>query len=174
MEVKEIIDSLFSLIEYKNKNYGYAVERPLRIFSKFNDKIKVGTRLDDKLSRIKNSDKLRKNDVADVMGYLVLAMHISTEKSIGEVYDCIVRLTKDLDEEDYIKYAPIGGVPDFIFKESESKFALYINRVLENIQRPKILEEFEELEETNIILLIELLTLICKEHGWTNFDEFKD
>jgi len=29
-------------------------------------------RIDDKLSRIKNSEELRKNDVVDLMGYLVL------------------------------------------------------------------------------------------------------
>ncbi|MEL4307418.1 hypothetical protein [Joostella sp. CR20] len=66
---KETLNSLADLLEYKNKKYGNSALEPLEIFS---NKTKVGTRLDDKLARIKNSDKLHKNDVADIIGYLTL------------------------------------------------------------------------------------------------------
>lgn len=65
---KTITDGIASLLEYKNEKYGNAVANPLDIFT---GKCKAGTRLDDKLSRVKNSPKLRKNDIADIMGYLV-------------------------------------------------------------------------------------------------------
>lgn len=68
-DFKTILDSIGNLLEYKNSNYGNAVLEPLSIFA---GKTKAGVRLDDKLSRIKNSEVLRKNDVADVLGYLVL------------------------------------------------------------------------------------------------------
>lgn len=68
-DFKTILDSIGSLLEYKNSNYGNAVLEPLSIFA---GKTKAGVRLDDKLSRIKNSETLRKNDVVDVLGYLVL------------------------------------------------------------------------------------------------------
>lgn len=64
-----ITESIQSLLEYKNSKYGNAALEPLNIFA---DKAQVGQRLDDKLSRIKNSKELRKNDVADLIGYLIL------------------------------------------------------------------------------------------------------
>lgn len=66
---KKITDGIADLLEHKNKNYGNAVLSPLQIFA---GKTKAGVRLDDKLARIKNSDTLRKNDVADVLGYMIL------------------------------------------------------------------------------------------------------
>lgn len=65
----DILGSLNDLLEYKNTKYGDAVLNPLEIFC---GKCKAGQRLDDKLGRIKNSKELRKNDVADLIGYLVL------------------------------------------------------------------------------------------------------
>lgn len=69
-EFKETLDSINSLLEYKNKKYGNAALSPLEIFQ---GKCKVGQRLDDKLARVKNSDSLKKNDIADLIGYLTLA-----------------------------------------------------------------------------------------------------
>jgi hypothetical protein len=64
-----ILTSLNSLLEYKNKKYGNVALEPLNIFAKYGG---IGQRLDDKLSRIKNAEELRKNDIADMLGYLVL------------------------------------------------------------------------------------------------------
>jgi hypothetical protein len=64
-----ILTSLNSLLEYKNEKYGNVALEPLNIFAKYGG---IGQRIDDKLSRIKNSEELRKNDVADMLGYLVL------------------------------------------------------------------------------------------------------
>lgn len=68
-QFKKVADSMASLLEYKNEKYGNAVLEPVNIFS---GKCKAGTRLDDKLSRIKNNEKLLKNDVSDLIGYLML------------------------------------------------------------------------------------------------------
>ena len=68
-DFKDITDSIAELLQYKNTKYGNSALEPLKIFS---DKCKVGTRIDDKLARIKNSDSLKKNDVADLIGYCVL------------------------------------------------------------------------------------------------------
>lgn len=68
-DFKTITDSIASLLEYKNEKYGNAALEPLNIFT---NKTQVGQRIDDKLARIKNSDELRKNDVADLIGYLLL------------------------------------------------------------------------------------------------------
>lgn len=69
VEFKKTLDSINSLLEYKNKKYGNAALEPLNIFQ---GKCKVGQRLDDKLARVKNSEGLKKNDIADLIGYLTL------------------------------------------------------------------------------------------------------
>lgn len=71
-KINLITTSINSLLKEKNKRYGNAALEPLGIFSKLNGGEGIGVRLDDKLSRIKNSSTLRKNDVADIMGYLIL------------------------------------------------------------------------------------------------------
>lgn len=68
-EFSTITNSLASLLEYKNEKYGNAVLSSLDVFT---GKCKAGTRIDDKLSRVKNGTELRKNDIADLIGYLVL------------------------------------------------------------------------------------------------------
>lgn len=72
-EFRTIVNSIASLLEYKDEKYGNAVSNPLEIFA---GKCKAGTRLDDKLSRVKNGETLRKNDIADIIGYLV---HVCVE-----------------------------------------------------------------------------------------------
>ena len=75
---EELIDILFvhfaKFLKEKNKRYGDSALCPVTIFSNTRPDAQMCNRLDDKLSRIKNSDELRKNDVADVFGYIALLM----------------------------------------------------------------------------------------------------
>jgi hypothetical protein len=68
-DFKTITDSLAKVLAAKNERYGNSALNPIHVF---NGKSKVGQRADDKISRIANSETLRKNDVCDLMGYLVL------------------------------------------------------------------------------------------------------
>jgi len=61
--------SIAKVLTAKDKAYGSSALSPIMVF---NGKCKVGQRLDDKISRIKNSDTIRKNDIADLLGYLIL------------------------------------------------------------------------------------------------------
>jgi hypothetical protein len=78
MNTPEKIDILFNnfkcFLQEKNKRYGDSALAPIKIFSKGDSNSQIRNRLDDKLSRIKNSDELKKNDVADVFGYIALLM----------------------------------------------------------------------------------------------------
>jgi hypothetical protein len=57
----------------KNVSYGNSALNPVRIFSKADPKEQLMVRLDDKLSRIKNSGSFPgDNDIDDMTGYLVL------------------------------------------------------------------------------------------------------
>jgi len=71
-DVQKVLFHLEEFLIEKNKNYGNSALEPVRIFSKLESDAGIFVRIDDKLSRIKNSDELRKNDVVDLLGYLVL------------------------------------------------------------------------------------------------------
>jgi hypothetical protein len=83
-----IAKNVGELVAEKGRRYGDSALNPLNVFSKhirtlpptlttevlseiqsFNQ---ILTRLDDKLKRVQNGEELRKNDVADIIGYLLL------------------------------------------------------------------------------------------------------
>lgn len=69
--IEKVAESLVDLLLTKNTRYGNSALEPLEgIKYTAEDGIKI--RLADKLKRIINSENLRKNDIVDVMGYLVL------------------------------------------------------------------------------------------------------
>lgn len=71
-KITKVLFSIDKLLQYKNQKYGNSALQPIGIFSKESSEGSILIRLDDKLSRIKNSDTLRKNDVSDIIGYLTL------------------------------------------------------------------------------------------------------
>lgn len=83
-DFKEITDSISSLLQYKNEKYGNSALEPLNIFR---NKCSSGDRLDDKIARIKNSKELHKNDVADLIGYLILTCKENNWNNFDEFKD---------------------------------------------------------------------------------------
>ena len=71
-QISEAFDSLKDLLLYKNGKYGNSGIEPINVFSKASAETGLLQRIDDKIARIKNSPELRKNDIADLTGYLVL------------------------------------------------------------------------------------------------------
>lgn len=70
-QVEQITDSLKELLCKKNERYGNSALEPLEGI-KFTPEDGIKIRLTDKVKRIINSDELRKNDIADVLGYIIL------------------------------------------------------------------------------------------------------
>jgi len=70
--IRRVCNSLLSLLLEKNKRYGDSAVNPTKIFSKLASSEGILVRLDDKLNRVINSAELRKDGVADILGYLVL------------------------------------------------------------------------------------------------------
>lgn len=70
--IMRVCSSIRDVLLEKNKRYGNSAIAPIRIFSNADPESGILIRLDDKLSRIKNSTELRKNDVFDLLGYLTL------------------------------------------------------------------------------------------------------
>lgn len=76
-KIREITDAMKDLLLYKNQKYGDSAINPIEIFTKHLKNADTKTaailvRLDDKLSRVKNANTLRKNDICDLIGYLTL------------------------------------------------------------------------------------------------------
>lgn len=72
------------LIE-KNKKYGNSVLTPLSLFSKTDPLTQIDVRIDDKLSRIKQSaDGDTEDAVMDLVGYLILKRAIQRMDSVEE------------------------------------------------------------------------------------------
>lgn len=74
-KIVRILEAIKQLLLVKNSRYGNSILDPVRVFSKKDkEESDIPARLDDKLSRVKNSDKIRINDVTDLIGYLVLLL----------------------------------------------------------------------------------------------------
>ena len=75
---QEKIDILFEnfkeFLKEKNRRYGDSALSLVKIFCKESNQSQLCSRLDDKISRVKNSDVLRKNDLSDIFGYIALLM----------------------------------------------------------------------------------------------------
>ena len=70
--IQDVTEQLTKFLVAKNKNYGNSALVPLKVFSKVEPTNGICVRMDDKLSRICNAKELRKNDIVDLTGYLVL------------------------------------------------------------------------------------------------------
>ena len=80
--ITELKDILKMLLE-KNEKYGDSALNPTKIFSKENPIEQIKTRIDDKLTRIKNQTLTGEKDdedvIKDLIGYLIL-LRIATKK----------------------------------------------------------------------------------------------
>lgn len=73
-KIKEITQNMRDFLVEKNRRYGDSALSPCQIFSKAANAEQLCSRIDDKLSRIKNADEFKKNDLCDLVGYLLLLM----------------------------------------------------------------------------------------------------
>ena len=85
--VKSIAGGIAELLYYKNEKYGNAALSPKNTFSKADAADSILIRIDDKIARIANSDELRKNDVVDLIGYLILLCVVKDWLTFDEFKD---------------------------------------------------------------------------------------
>jgi hypothetical protein len=82
-----ILNSISKFLKEKNKRYGNSALEPSNMFFKGNSEEGLRIRIDDKLKRIKNSDVLRKNDIVDLIGYLIILCITKGWLSFNEFID---------------------------------------------------------------------------------------
>jgi hypothetical protein len=73
-KIDTVCQSLACFLKEKNKRYGDSALKPRNTFYKGDSTNSILIRLDDKLSRIHNGEKLKKNDVVDILGYGILLL----------------------------------------------------------------------------------------------------
>ena len=72
-ELKDsVLNSVSEVLIEKNRKYGNAALEPIGLFYKGDSTTSITIRIDDKISRVKNSEVLRKNDMFDLLGYSLL------------------------------------------------------------------------------------------------------
>ena len=74
-QIELVLTMIKTLLLSKNKKYGNSALNPVRIFSKANQTDQLLSRIDDKLSRIKNmgtDTQIDEDTVNDLIGYLIL------------------------------------------------------------------------------------------------------
>lgn len=72
--IMRVFGGLSLFLAVKNMKYGNSALEPKRVFSRASAEEQLLVRLDDKVSRLMNrkEDELAKNDVVDIIGYLIL------------------------------------------------------------------------------------------------------
>jgi hypothetical protein len=71
-KIIEATESVAAMLINKNRRYGNSALNQLGIFNKSTTSGSISSRIDDKLARIKNSESLARDDLFDLIGYLVL------------------------------------------------------------------------------------------------------
>ena len=85
--IESVCDALKEFLLAKNKNYGNSATEPLNIFSNLSNIERMKCRMDEKISRIKNSPCDRVNDYVDLLGYLVLVCKLKGWDSFMDMVD---------------------------------------------------------------------------------------
>jgi len=85
--IESVCDALKEFLLAKNKNYGNSATEPLNIFSNLSNIERMKCRMDEKISRIKNSPCDRVNDYVDLLGYLVLVCKLNGWDSFMDMVD---------------------------------------------------------------------------------------
>lgn len=70
--IEEECDALKRMLLEKNRAYGDAALRPLRVFSRASSVEQILVRLDDKISRLARGSAAGEDVELDLMGYLIL------------------------------------------------------------------------------------------------------
>lgn len=90
-ELDELVNNLSTLLKTKNQRYGNSALEPMRVFGKGDGYMQICSRIDDKLSRVRVSQEqgqdIRKNDITDLVGYLLLLMLYKGWTKLDELID---------------------------------------------------------------------------------------
>lgn len=90
-DLDELVSNLATMLKTKNQRYGNSALEPMKIFGTGDEYTLICSRIDDTLGRVRVSQEqgqeLRKNDVSDLVEYLLLLMLYRNWKNFEELID---------------------------------------------------------------------------------------
>lgn len=87
LKIEAVCTNLANFLKEKNRKYGDSALKPTQIFSKAANTDSITSRIDELLGRINTADTLRKNDVVDLTGYLILLLISEDWTTFEEMMD---------------------------------------------------------------------------------------
>lgn len=125
-ELKDtILNSVAKVLIEKNRKYGNAALEPIGLFYKGDNTTSIIIRIDDKISRVKNAEELRKNDMFDLLGYgllLSISQNYWNIPKYLEFYEKVYYIVDQIKE--YITFENWNQEKTIFQKTSRSLFGL--------------------------------------------------
>ena len=178
----KVAESIQDVLIEKNKRYGNSALEPLNVFYKGSATDSICIRLDDKLSRIKNSTILRKNDLYDLLGYCLLYMvkcdvgSAPFEAKLRSIINSaetsyingLIRVNKYIGEEPYPR---TGYLYDGFSKENyiDNPLIKSLNGVCSEIKANNMMVQQRLVQQ-----LINFLIVYFIQNGITDFSDLID
>lgn len=172
---EQVLNSIKNVLIEKNKRYGNAGLEPLGVFYKGDAENSIKIRLDDKLSRIKNSKTLRKNDLYDLLGYCILYLinkeynDVPFQNAVDEIvhfiHEAYVNNSYESNAYGYMKTFSFNG---FTKENKENDAIKNLNGLC------SIIKDSDDVGFHNVLELILYLVIYFIENNITDFSELID
>jgi hypothetical protein len=120
-----ILNSVSEVLIEKNRKYGNAALEPIGLFYKGDSTTSITIRIDDKISRVRNAEELRKNDMFDLLGYGLLLGISQNYWDIPEEYGFEEKVHYIIDQmREYVNFETFNQEKTIFQKTSRALFGL--------------------------------------------------
>lgn len=120
-----VLNSVSEVLIEKNSKYGNAALEPIGLFYKGDSTTSITIRIDDKISRVKNAEVLRKNDMFDLLGYSLLLGISQNYWEIPEEYEFEEKVHYIIGQmREYVNFETFNKEKTIFQKTSRALFGL--------------------------------------------------
>lgn len=120
-----VLNNVSEVLIEKNRKYGNAALEPIGLFYKGDSTTSITIRIDDKISRVKNAEVLRKNDMFDLLGYTLLLGISQNYWNIPEEYEFNEKVHFIIEQiSEYITFEHFNQEKTIFQKTSRALFGL--------------------------------------------------
>ena len=120
-----VLNNVSEVLIEKNRKYGNAALEPIGLFYKGDSVASIAIRIDDKVSRVRNADELRKNDMFDLLGYSILLGISQNYWDIPEEYEFDEKVHFIIEQmSEYITFEHFNQEKTIFQKTSRALFGL--------------------------------------------------
>lgn len=148
---ENILDNISGVLIEKNRKYGNAALEPLGLFYKGDNITSITIRIDDKISRIKNSEVLRKNDMFDLLGYSILLGISKNYWNIPEEYKFEEKVHYIIDQiREYVTFETLNQEKTIFQKTSRALCGL--DCILQTLEDTKFDKELLNAFILNLVI----------------------